>query len=104
MLKKLMTFSAATLAAMVAIAGVLFATRTLQVIVWELPENYHGWVVVGFEDPQCGDSQRNLVYSEPRIPSSGLGCASFPYPRNWTINRSRYVRSDGKIVGISSRK
>lgn len=64
-----------------------------EVIYFDVPPRYMGWVSVKFEDPSCASS--GWFLKRIQVTPNGTGCAQFRYPDGWHADIVVYGNPDG---------
>jgi hypothetical protein len=80
---------------LVAAVGGLLGAGVGRPRLYEVPADYHGWVVVKYQDSSCQPLKSSGLYSVVTIPASGRACTSSPVPAGWHYRKSEAVTSNG---------
>ena len=64
-------------------------------LLFELPSDYRGWILVEFSEPSCPPLATRGLYLVMSIPSSGQTCTSTAMTPGWRYWRAEYIRPDG---------
>jgi hypothetical protein len=71
-------------------------------IKYEIPQHFHGWVLLTFEKPSCKPFDSDGIFLVIRTDSAGRACTSDPNPDGWRFTRYAYIDKDGRLTTITS--
>jgi hypothetical protein len=69
---------------------------------YEVPENFEGWVVITFENPNCRPMDSDGVFLVIKFDKSGRACTSDSDPEGWRYTTLNYVDKTGRLKSAPS--
>ena len=66
-------------------------------VMYEIADNYRGWVIVKYDDPSCPSLQHQNLFTVIPVSPSGSGCTSSPLQTGCRITLYEYVSGQKAI-------
>ncbi len=92
--RKLVFSGAAALVIALYLVVVVLGWR-LRPLVYELPMEYRGWVLVQYADPTCPPIEMRWITLVIRVSTDGRACTSDFFPYGFRVTRYQYIHPDG---------
>lgn len=88
------------LVAAIVVASIMVGGGFARPTLYQLPEEFAGWVAVRHLDPACPPLRERGLFRAVLVDTQGQACTSESFPRGWTRWEWEHVGRDGKVRKI----